>query len=236
MDGSPCPLDRRQVLRGALLLGGTMVTATACGDGPRTASTSAAQPTGGPASQPASPRASAAAGRRVLLACFSRPGENYYNGGRRDLEVGNTQVLAQMIGDRLDCDVYRIQPADPYPHDYEQTVARNVREQNADARPAIAGTLPDLGPYQVVLLASPIWNVRAPMIMTTFTDRYDFTGKTIHPLTTYAMSGLGTTEADYTASCPGATLGEGLAVRGEEVADASPAIDAWLRRTGLPRA
>jgi hypothetical protein len=47
------------------------------------------------------------------------------------------------------------------------------------------------------------------------------------------MSGLGTTERDYAASCPGATLGEGLAVRGEEVADASPIIESWLRRTGL---
>jgi hypothetical protein len=30
----------------------------------------------------------------ILLAYFSRPGENYYYGGRRDLEVGNTEVLA----------------------------------------------------------------------------------------------------------------------------------------------
>ncbi|MFD0888235.1 flavodoxin, partial [Streptosporangium algeriense] len=187
------------------------------------------------ASQPASPPSSAAAGRTVLLAYFSRPGENYHYGGRRNLKVGNTQVLAQMIGDRMACDTYRIQPADPCPDDYEQTVARNVREQDSDARPAIAGSLPDLGRYQVVLLASPIWNVRAPVIMTTFTDTFDFTGKTIHPLTTYAMSGLGATEADYAASCPGATLGEGLAVRGEEVADAGPSIDAWLCRTCLPR-
>ncbi|MFD8533927.1 hypothetical protein ACFV0L_41615 [Streptosporangium canum] len=50
------------------------------------------------------------------------------------------------------------------------------------------------------------------------------------------MSGLGTTEADYAASCPSATFGEGLAVRGERGADAGPDIEAWLRRTGLPRA
>jgi hypothetical protein len=31
---------------------------------------------------------------RILLAYFSRPGENYYYGGRRNLEVGNTEVLA----------------------------------------------------------------------------------------------------------------------------------------------
>ena len=29
------------------------------------------------------------------------------------------------------------------------------------------------------------------MIMTTFTEKYDFSGKTVHPVTTYAMSGLG---------------------------------------------
>jgi hypothetical protein len=97
---------------------------------------------------------------------------------------------------------------------------RNVREQQADARPAIANPLTSLDRYRTVLLGSPIWHVRAPMIMSTFTESLDFTGKTIHPLTTYAMSGLGTTERDYAASCPGATLREGLAVRGEEVAAA----------------
>lgn len=34
---------------------------------------------------------------KVLLASFSRPGENDNNGGRIELEVGNTQVLAGMI-------------------------------------------------------------------------------------------------------------------------------------------
>ncbi|GAA0838107.1 hypothetical protein GCM10009525_47370 [Streptosporangium amethystogenes subsp. fukuiense] len=44
MDGSPRPLDRRQVLRGALLLGGTVITATGCGDGTRPASGSVTGP------------------------------------------------------------------------------------------------------------------------------------------------------------------------------------------------
>ena len=71
------------------------------------------------------------------------------------------------------------------------------------------------------------------MIMTTFTGALDFTGKTVHPVTTYAMSGLGTTERDYAASCRGATIGEGLAVQGEEVAGAGPAVESWLRRNRL---
>lgn len=71
------------------------------------------------------------------------------------------------------------------------------------------------------------------MIMTTFAESYDFTGKTVHPVTTHAMSGLGTTERDYARSWPGAVIGEGIAVRGETVRDAGPAVEAWLRSARL---
>jgi flavodoxin len=172
-------------------------------------------------------------GGRILLVYFSRPGENYWNGGRRSLKVGNTEVLARMISARLGCDAHRIEAADPYPDDYEQTVQRNVREQDANARPAIANPLSSIDEYDTILLASPIWNVRAPMIMTTFAENHDFSGKTVHPVTTHAMSGLGTTPDDYARSCRGARIGTGLAVRGEQARSADADVDSWLRRTGL---
>ena len=178
----PSTMRRRSFLRLALAgVGGAAVGAplSACG-----------------ASSPRSLRP-AGADNRILLAYFSRPGENYFNGGRRSLEVGNTEVLAQSISARLDCDVHRI-----------------------DA-------------YDTILLASPIWNIRAPMIMSTFTERYDFTGKTVHPVTTHAMSGLGTTADDYAQTCRGALIATGLAVRGEQVRSAGDAVDTWLRRVGL---
>jgi flavodoxin len=187
-----------------------------------------------PSQEPSSQNPPARQSRgRVLLAYFSRAWENYYYGGRTDLTVGNTEVLAGMIKDRLDCDVHRIEAADPYPEGYDATVARNVREQNDNARPAIANPLPAVDQYDTVLLASGIWNVRAPMIMTTFAESYDFTGKAIYPITTHAMSGLGNTERDYAKSCPDAVIGQGLAVQGEEVRDAGPNIESWLLRTGL---
>jgi hypothetical protein len=68
--------------------------------------------------------------------------------------------------------------------------------------------------------------------MTTLAESYDSAGKTIHPVTTYAMSGLGSIEQDFAVSCRSA-IGEGLAVRGEEVRDAMPAAESWLRRIGL---
>lgn len=164
----------------------------------------------------------------TLLAYFSRPGENYWDGGRRDLDVGNTEVLATMIAARIDCDVYRITAADPYPDDYAETVARNVREQDADARPAIADPLPDAAGYTTVILASPIWNVRPPMIMSTFVEQLDLAGKTLLPVTTHAMSGLGRSVETYAALATDATIGPGLAVRGDEVVDAGADVDDFL--------
>ncbi|ASN38042.1 hypothetical protein CGQ24_02780 [Arthrobacter sp. 7749] len=172
-------------------------------------------------------------GATTLVVYFSRAGENYYNGGRRDLQVGNTEVLAMMIRDRIKTDVYRILEAEPYPESYDNTVKRNAEEQNTNARPAIAGPLPELGRYTTVLLGSPVWNVRAPMILSTFLDAVDLSGKTVLPFVSYAVSGMGSVEAEYRASLPTAEVRTGLAVRGELVAESAPAIEAWLRQSGL---
>ena len=102
----PPLLGRRSVLRGALLGGMLAIAATqaAC-------SSDSTGPATGPAgSRSSDPRTSAdpserstdSTGRtspRVLLAYFSRAGENYYYGDRIDLEVGNTEVLSRMIRD-----------------------------------------------------------------------------------------------------------------------------------------
>lgn len=142
-----------------------------------------------------------------------------------------------MISDRIACDVHRIAAAKPYPDDYAATVERNVQEQDANARPEIANPLDSIERYDIVLLGSPIWNVRPPMIMSTFAERFDFTGKTVLPFVTFAVSGMGGTERVYQETCHGATIGVGLAVRGEMVIDApndaAAAVEAWLRRMGL---
>jgi flavodoxin len=164
----------------------------------------------------------------MLLAYFSRPGENYYYGDRIDLDVGNTEVVANMIASTVAVDVYRIKASDPYPHSYQETVERNKREQDEDARPSIAGRLPTLTGYDTVLLGSPIWNVRPPMIMNTFVEGIDLRGKTVLPFVTYAVSGMGSTIGDYTRLCPESTIGTGLAVRGEEARGARIAVQDWL--------
>lgn len=227
---------RRSLLGGTLALAATQAACSSDSSSPRDAATPTTSATPEPGGSPSS---SPSDGARVLLAYFSRAGENYYYGDRIDLEVGNTDVLARLISKRLRelgvaHDVHEIEAAEPYSDDYDDTVARNVREQDDDARPRIAAPLAAIDQYDTVLLASPIWNVRPPMIMHTFADTYDWAGKTVHPITTYAMSGLGTAEREYANACGGATIGEGLAVQGEQVQDdGPPAVASWLDRINL---
>lgn len=185
-----------------------------------------------PASTPGTATASAGAGR-ILIACFSRPGENYHYGGRRVLEVGNTEVLAGLIRDRTGADIYRIRPADPYPAGYDEAVARNRREQDSGALPAIAVPHPDITGYDVVMLGSPVWSSQAPRIMSTFINGLDFTGKTVLPFVTYAVSGISGIDDFYRRILSTADVTSGLAVRGEEAEDAGGAVDAWLRTHNL---
>ena len=190
-------------------------------------------------SQRASPTIEASAGnggtsvgtvRKVLLVFFSRAGENYFYGGRKMLTVGNTEVVGGFIRNALNCDVFRIRPVEPYSDRYDPTVERNVREQNDNARPAIIDLPSSIRAYDTVLMGSPIWNVRLPRIMLTFAEHFEFARKTVHPFTTYAMSGLGHAVEEYTAACRGATIGEALALQGEDAEKSRPEVEAWLRR------
>jgi flavodoxin len=226
-------LERRDLMR-RLLFALPIAAATVRGRGESTVASRQASP---------SPQAGSAtpgmAGSNVLLAWFSRAGENYYHGDRIDLEVGNTAVVAGMIGERIGCDVYEITAVDPYSDDYEETVARNVREQDADARPEIANPLESIDGYDTVIIGSPIWNVRPPMIMSTFAESFDFAGKTVFPLVTYAVSGMGNAGRVYQEACRGATFGDGLAVQGEVVIDApedvAVQVETWLQGIDLLR-
>ncbi len=181
-------------------------------------------------------------GSRVLVAFFSRAGENNYGTDTHVmLDVGYTETVAGYLADELGCDRFKIEASDPYSSSYSDTVARNVQEQRDDARPAIANLadLPSIDQYDVVLVGSPIWNVQPPMIMRTFLESYDFSGKTVAPFVTYDMSGLGSTMTVYREELPDtATLADGLAVYEEDAqADAGrqQAHD-WLVSLGLVQA
>ena len=171
--------------------------------------------------------------KKVLIAYFSRAGMNYCGGSIVDLQVGNTEVIAEKIAQLLGADLFKIDPVKKYSSDYTKCTEEAKQDLRANLRPELAGKLVRIEPYDVILLAYPNYWGTMPMPVWTFLDSYDFSRKTILPLCTHEGSGLGRSESDIKKLCPKAEILPGLDVRGSEVRAAVPKVISWLKKNGL---
>ena len=147
--------------------------------------------------------------------------------------LGNTQYMAQVIQQATGADLFRIEPAEPYPTDHETLVALAADEQEQNARPAIQGQVEDLEAYDRIYIGYPIWWGDMPMILYTFFDQYDLSGKTIVPFGTHGGSGFAGTPDTIEQLEPQATVLEGLTISRDQIQDAEQQIVDWVN--GLPQ-
>ena len=142
--------------------------------------------------------------------------------------VASTQYLAEYIHNKVGGDIAKITPVNDYPKSYAGTVADAKKETDGDARPEYQPL--DVNPedYDIIFIGYPMWWYTLPMILYTFFDAYDFSGKTIIPFNTHAGSGDGGTYDEIRAFEPGATVLNGLAVSGSKADKADGDIDEWL--------
>lgn len=164
----------------------------------------------------------------ILIAYFSRAGENYVGGKLRRLAVGNTEVAARAIAGLTGGDLFKIEPAEPYSEQYMTCIDEAKRDLQADARPALAALPESVAGYDTVFLCYPNYWGTMPMAVFTFLEQFDFSGKTIRPLCTNEGSGLGSSPADIRRLCPDAVLTPGLAVTGGQADKATEAIKNWI--------
>lgn len=127
--------------------------------------------------------------------------------------TGNTKKLANHLATAIGADVHEIQPEIPYTDadlNWMDKKSRSSVEMNDKSfRPKIANRVENMGQYETIFIAFPIWWYVAPTIINTFLEQYDFAGKTIIPLATSGSSDMGNTNRELAASCPGAILKEG---------------------------
>ncbi|WP_246665041.1 flavodoxin [Neorhizobium sp. P12A] len=87
--------------------------------------------------------------------------------------------------------LFEINPATPYPEDYEQTVAQASRETTAGYLPPLAASVPDLERFDAIYIGLPIWGMTAPPVVRAFVQAHDLSGKTVHPFITHGGYGVG---------------------------------------------
>ena len=96
---------------------------------------------------------------------------------------GNTQEMASYIAEQTGGDLLEIQPATPYPEDYNECGDVALEERDNNERPAIANLPEFIDQYDAILIGYPIWWHTAPMIIGTFLENYDLTGVDVYPFT-----------------------------------------------------
>ena len=183
---------------------------------------------------------------RILVVYFSTPEtDNPHNMTREEENstvvingkvLGNTQYVAQLIQEMTGGDIFRILPQKPYPTDHRTLVDLAREEQKQDARPTIAGKIESPEAYDTIFIGYPNWWGDMPMILYTFLEQYDFSGKTIIPFCTHGGSGFSRTIRTMQDKQPGATgIRNGYSLSRSRMERAPSGVAEWLKEIGLKK-
>lgn len=150
--------------------------------------------------------------------------------------LGNTQYMAYVIQETVGADIFRIEPETPYPTDHDELVDLASEEQSDNARPAIKDTIDNFDTYENIFVGYPNWWGDMPMILYSFFDEYDFSGKTIIPFNTHGGSGFSGTISAIKELEPNAEVLDGKSISRNDIQDAEQEIVDWVNSLDLKQA
>ena len=148
---------------------------------------------------------------------------------------GVTAKVADMLADAVGADIYEIRPEVPYTKadlNWMDKKSRSTIEMNDKAsRPAVADKDAKIDQYDTIFVGFPIWWFRAPTIINTFLESYDFSGKKVILFATSGGSKFGKTAEELKVSVPDTCeIIEGKLLNGTQTI---PTIRAWTEGLNL---
>ena len=164
---------------------------------------------------------------KTLVIYYSRKGNNYVNGGIRNLKKGNTEIVAEYIAEAVGADLFEVDTVQAYSPDYMTCTEEAKDELRKNARPELKKTLDSVEQYDNIVVAGPCWWGTYPMAIFTQLEMLDFAGKKVFPVMTHEGSGLAGSAQALKKYCKGASVGSGLAVHGADAADSKKAVTDW---------
>lgn len=166
-------------------------------------------------------------------AAKAEPGREPQFGGGKFLTAyftrsGNTRVIAGIVHRTFGTDLYEIQPAQPYPEDYEATVERARQERDRGDEPPLAGLVSNLAGYDTIFLGFPIWGETAPPVIRSFLHTHDLRGKTVRPFITHGGYGLGNSLSVLASHAPGARIEPPFVMEADQERRTLNQVRGWL--------
>lgn len=167
---------------------------------------------------------------KILIAYYSRKGENYVNGSIKNLAKGNTEIVAEFIQKAVGGDLFEIDTVKNYPVNYTECTNVAKIEIQQKARPELKKYLPSVEDYDKIFLGYPIWWSVPPMAVSTFLEHYNFSGKKIIPFATHEGSGLGGSISYLKKICPNAEILNGVAIHGANAKNSETEVSNWAKK------
>lgn len=151
--------------------------------------------------------------------------------------LGNTEYMAKIIQENTGADIYRIVPKIPYDISNHRNLTNFAKEeQKNNARPEIANKIIDVSQYDTLFIGYPIWWADLPMILYTFFDNVDLSGKTIIPFGTHGGSGFAGTVETIKKLEPKAKVSDnGRIISRNAIANSEKNIINWLESLGYKK-
>ena len=164
-----------------------------------------------------------------LIIYYSRKGENYVNRSIKNLEKGNTEIVAEFIQKAVGGDLFEVDTVKPYATDYYTCTDEAKKELHAQARPELKKYLDSIAEYDNIFVCGPCWWGTFPMAVFTQLEKLEWNGKKVMAVMTHEGSGLGSCESDLKKICRGASFGSGLAVHGADASNSESAVADWAK-------
>lgn len=168
---------------------------------------------------------------KILTVYYSRKGENYWNGSIKNLKKGNTERVAEFIKKAVGGDIFEVDSVKTYDADYNKCIQEAKAELQSKERVAVKSYLENLEDYDTIFVGYPNWWGTMPMVMFTFLEHYNLSGKTIIPFCTNEGSGMGKSESDLKNICKGAVIKKGLSIHGTEAENSENKVTDWAKKS-----
>lgn len=167
--------------------------------------------------------------KKSIIIYFSRIGENYMSDGIRNIDKGNTEVIAEYIKDIVGADIFKVGTIIEYPYNYKECIDIASKEKKQDIRPELKKYLDNIDNYEVIYIGYPNWWGTMPMAMMSLLEKLNFSGKIVMPFCTHEGSGMGNSETDIKNICRGAEIKSGLAIQGSMVNKSKEKVEKWIK-------
>ena len=135
----------------------------------------------------------------------------------------NNKTLAEFIAQTIHSDLATLEPAIPYPRNYQLMRDQVVRELSDGTLPQLKNSL-NIDRYQYIIIVFPTWAMQLPPPVKAFLSTHNMQGKTLMPLNTNAGYGVGSGFEDIKNLSPNAEIRTGLSLKGGNEREGNPFV------------